>query len=315
VKDCISLLTEDIDPDATHNVEQFDSAVNRCVKAVTDSLLKPSAQLTDDRRGHLSQIFFSMRHAHRAVRKLLERDGQDPMATNVMPLVRTQLETLFALCLVLEKPAALDLYLKDGWKKLYIRHLIAREERKGPRTIADLQKQAVQIEEFRLASGVTPIEKQTIDERELGITLPPGVRPEKIGKFPLPGTVVRDVLDPDRKKMLQRLYPEYQFLCGFVHFSPAATILSTLLDSRQPPYQWSTSGQKYEIFQSEIAGPALNLGLISIVQSCCEFVSVYPGDIELARATVGAWKQLTDTSLLGKVIWQLRARKLLGVLS
>lgn len=59
---------------------------------------------------------------------MLRSDGKDPMAVDVMPLVRTHLEMLYAICLIVENPDALALYLKDGWKKLYIQYLLKRQE-------------------------------------------------------------------------------------------------------------------------------------------------------------------------------------------
>lgn len=127
--------------------------------------------------------------------------------------------------------------------------------------------------------------------------------------------VIRQVQDPERKAMLMRLYPEYQFLCGFVHFSLAATVLSGLLDPRNPHAAMVSSINKNDVFQKELAGPAIWLDSISIVQGCSEFVSVYRDDIELARAAIEGWKSVMEQSLIGRVIWQLRARRLLGALS
>ena len=256
-----------------------------------------------------------MRYAHHAIRELLRSEGNNPTPVQVMPLVRTQLETLFAICLVLEDPSSLDVYLKDGWGKLYVRYLLTRAEgRNLPRVMVALDKQAFAMEQFRLASGVTDVEKRTIELDELGVPLPTGMAPLRIRQFPSPRRVIRQVHDPERKGMLQRLYPEYQFLCGFVHFSPASRVLSTLFDNRQLPGQWSTTGQRHEIFQKEVAGPALAIDLISVFQSSAEFVSVYPADIELVKSVVEAWSQIAERWLLGQVIWNLRTKRLLGAL-
>lgn len=316
VRDCISPLKSDIDVSATVDALRIDAVVNRCINAVTESLKRPTPKFTERQREHLEHIFLWMRHAHRGVRELLRSDGSDPLSVSVMPLVRSQLEILFAICLVIEKPESLALYLKDGWKKLYIRHLCMREECAAlPRVAIELQRVVPSREQFRLLSGVTEAEKQTIDEEELGVSLPRGVSRSQIKQFPTPRDVIRQVLDPERKAMLRRLYPEYQFLCGFVHFSPAATVLSSLLDPRHRYAAMSSSGQKYDVFQKELAGPALWYDSISVAQSCSEFMSIYPDDVELARTALEGWKVLIEQSLIGRVIWQLRARRLLGVLS
>jgi len=316
VIDCICPLTNDIDLEARFSATRADEIVNKCIATVTDALKSPCEPFIDSQRSHLIQIFFSMKHAHRAIRELLRTDGNDPMAVNVMPLVRSQLEMLYAICLIIEDSAALNLYLKDGWKRLYIRHLLMRKEGKAlPRMKAGHEQLAASLEMFRLASGVTEDEKLTIDEEELGVSLPVAFHRQRIPDFPTPSKAIDRVREASRKRMLQRLYPEYRFLSGYVHFSPASVILSTFLDHRQIPSQWSSSGQKYEIFQKEIAGPALSIDLISAVQSCCEFVSVYPGNMELVRATCEAWKFVAEVWLLGQSIWKIRAQRLLGALS
>jgi hypothetical protein len=58
-------------------------------------------------------------------------------------------------------------------------------------------------------------------------------------------------------------------------------------------------------------GPAMWLSVISVIQCCTEFVAVYPNDVELARCCTEAWKPLSENTFIGRVIWNLRTRKLL----
>jgi hypothetical protein len=257
-----------------------------------------------------------MRHAHRAVRELLKHEGREPLAVNVMPLVRAQVETLYAICLVIEQPSALDDYLKDGWKKLFIRHIAMRQECSSlPRVVEGLATVDKWIDQLQIASGVSDAERRTIEADELGFPLPTGVVAAKIAPFPTPKRVIRRIVDPDRRRMLMRLYPEYSFLCGFVHFSPASVILTGLLDPRQPFRGMFTSGQIEEMFQKEIAGPAMWLDVMSIAQCCSELLEIYPNNIELARCCAEAWMPLSENTFIGRVIWKLRTRKLLGAIA
>jgi hypothetical protein len=311
----ISSLTTDIDLDAKWDAIEADSAVNRCVAAVTESLKSPSPRFTDSQRIHLHQLFPSMKHAHRAIRELLRHEGGQALSVNVMSLVRAQVETVYAVCLIIEAPSFLNAYLKDGWKKLFIRHLAMREECRTIARVRDgLKKPEMWLEQMRIASGVTDIEKQTIESEELGTKLPAGMTPIKIAEFPTPSQVIQKISDPNRKRMLMRLYLEYRFLCGFVHFSPATEILTSLLDDRQRFRQMFTSGQVNEMYQKEIAGPAIWLDVLSIIQCCSEFVEIYPSDIELARCCTEAWKPLIENTFIGRIIWELRTKKLLGAL-
>ena len=257
-----------------------------------------------------------MRHGYRAVRELLRPEGEQPRSVNVMAVVRVQVETLYAVCLVIEKPDSLRAYLKDGWKKLFVRHIAMQVEcAQLPRVTEALAKTAVWLEGMRVHSGVTDLEKLTVEAEELRKPLPAGISPAPIVEFPTPVRVIRKITDPDRRRMLTRLYLEYQFLCGFVHFSPATQILTSLFDDRQPFRKSRSSGQIEEIYQKEIAGPAMWLTVISVIQCCTEFVSIYPNDIELARCCTEAWKPLVDNTFIGRVIWELRTKKALRAIN
>lgn len=316
MQDCICRATEDIDENARFEAPAIDSFVNRCVGAATDCLRSSSsAGMPGVTREHLAQILLLMRHGHRAIRELLRSDGKDPMVVSAMPLARVQVETLFAVSLIVERPESLGLYLKDGWKKMYVRHLLMLEEWGSlPRMREGLKSVETRLEAMRLAAGVTEIERDTVDLEELGFALPNGVEPQHIRSFPTPAAVIAQIQSADRKSMLQRLYFEYQFLCGFVHFSPAPSILSTLLDQRQLYQGQFTEAQREEVFQKEIAGPALWLDQISILQSCSEIYSIYPHDIELARALSDAWMNMSRSSLIGQAMWEVRTKRLLNAL-
>lgn len=315
IRDCICNINTDIDLEAKWDARDADASVAKCIAAVTESLKSPTPNFTQEQRGHLHQILLSLRHGHLAVRELLRPENEQPLSVNVMPLVRAQIETLYAICLIIENPQALANYEKDGWKKLFIRHIAMREE---CHTLQRVTKGLAAVEEWleklRVLSGITDIEKQTIEAQELGIPLPAGTVPLNIPAFPTPARVITQVTNPDRKRMLMRLYPEYQFLCGFVHFSPATVHLTSLLDSRQPFRKMFTTGQIAETWHKEIADPAMWLNVISVIQCCTEFLAVYPYDVELARCSAEAWKPLSENTFIGRVIWELRTRKLLGAI-
>jgi hypothetical protein len=75
-----------------------------------------------------------------------------------------------------------------------------------------------------------------------------------------------------------------------------------------------TSGELENMFQKEIAGPAIWVDFLSIVQSATEMVVIYPGDIELRRAVTDAWSVLAERTIIGRAVWEFRSKKLLGVI-
>ena len=115
-------------------------------------------------------------------------------------------------------------------------------------------------------------------------------------------------------RMLTRLYPEYQFLCSFVHVSPHPGMFKVMLDDRHPIRNRLNGVNMNHMFQGEIAGPALYTDLISIAQGCAEIWTHCKSNLDLLKAIEGAWRVIADTTLLGRVVWEIRTRKLLGVI-
>src|SRR5437899_9320338 len=115
VKNYATPSQKDFDLNARFDAPEADVIVNRCVAQATDSLKNHTKHFSELDRGHLTQIFFSMKNTYLAIRKLLEQEEKSPISVSAMPLVRIQIETLFALCLIVEQPETISLYLKDGW--------------------------------------------------------------------------------------------------------------------------------------------------------------------------------------------------------
>lgn len=309
------LMTKDIDLDQRTSAPVIDGFVNRCVGAAFEALRGPTSVFTQVQQEHLSFVLKSMRPTHEAIRELLRSENRSPISVNAMPLARLQLETLYAVCLVLDQPQYLGVYLKHCWKQIYVRHLLMLAECKNlPPIMAELDKQLTALEGLRQLAGVTDEEKATIRSEQLGETLPHGMTGASIPQFPTPGAVIRAVSDSDRKKMLTRLYFEYQFLCSFVHFSPHPRTFMGFFDEREPFGRMFTTGELENMFQKEIAGPAIWIDFLSIVQSATELVSLYPASVELRKAVADAWVPLSEKTIIGRAVWEFRAKKLLGII-
>jgi len=125
------LMTRDINLDQTTDAPVMDGLVNRCIVAAFDALSRPTSVFTQFQKAHLANIFKSMRPTHESIRELLRRENKSAHSVDAVPLARLQLETLYALCLVLDQPSYLDLYLKHAWKQIYIRHLLTEAECKN----------------------------------------------------------------------------------------------------------------------------------------------------------------------------------------
>ena len=309
IRDYAHRLTSDIDLTAKVNVNTLDGLLNRCTVRATEALKGAAFGYSESDRGEISLILEATQSTHNSIRILL-KEKLKPTSLDALPLARAQLESLFTICLMLENPKWVVVYVKDGWKKLYKRFLLEKEEAKDlPRMREPHNKlMAPYIAALQRISGVTEEEKRTIEKEELDYPLSPDMVEAKIKWFPTPGGVIKEVNEHDRKQMLIRLYAEYEHLSSYVHSLPEATDGKASFGKYNDRF---STKQKEDIFQKEIAGPSLYLSYLSVVQSASELTCLYPGDIELSATVTEAWNLLTKFSLLGKVIWEIRAKALL----
>jgi hypothetical protein len=318
VASCAYQHSKDIDPNARVDAKELDALANRCIGRAADALERECPGYTDLHRANLSGIFRSMQSTHKTIRGLLQPGADEPTTVDALSLARLQLEALYAICLMAEDSSNVDCYLRDGWKKSYARFLLQREECKNLARFANyLNNQAPKwLKALQNLFGVSEAQRMTIERDELSIPLPVGVTAQKLEGFPTPGGVVERIKkDPSRKRMLERLYPEYKQLSSFVHNLPEAGLFKAFFDKRFRYRNFFSEGQIKETWQKEIGERAVILSYLSIAQAAAELVPLYPNDVELRAAVTDGWKHLAQGVLLGVAIWEVRTKALLGALS
>jgi hypothetical protein len=308
--------TQDIDLDRHLDVPVLDSHVKRCAAAATSSLKTPPAGYSPLQAAHLSWMFDAMRFTHTTIRNLVAKGVNSPECVDAVALARMQLEALYSVCLLVQGPSFVDIYVKSFWRDAYVIYLLDREERQGlPRFSEYLNQTALPLmEQLRQASGVTDEEKATVELEELGTPLPTGMQLVKIRSFPTPGSVIGQVTHPERQQMLKRLYPEYKRLCGYAHGSAQSWMTKTAFWERSPLRRFHTEGEREKKYLNDVAELALFFSFFPVVQSTSELATLYPSDVELQRVAIEAWNLLSEMNLLGKIMWEVRGRTSLGVI-
>ena len=170
------------------------------------------------------------------------------------------------------------------------------------------------LENLQRLAGVTDEEKATVEFEELGIPLGIGIALARIKQFPQPMGVIDKIIEPKRKQMLMRLYPEYRRLCAFAHGSAQSSMFTTLFWERSPLKPLIAESQRQDIFQREVGEPALLYSSLSVVQCACEIATLYPSHVELKRSVIASWNVMLKVNLLCRIIWEIRAKAALGVI-
>jgi hypothetical protein len=309
--------SSDVDITQSFDCKTLDEYVNTCVTAAKDALQSAvPLGFSDFSRDILQHVMEGMRSAHNSIRKILI-DEPSASSVDAMTIARLQLETLYSFCFLLQDANNVSLLLKSGWKKQYIRFLLEREECKNiPRFDEYVNKVGSQHHEhMRVFLNVSDVEKLTIESEELGTTMPAGIKKEVIPGFPTPAKIIDKIANSDQKSMLERLYPEYQWLCSFAHGDQVSLLFRAILDKRSPQAKYIDPDKRADLFQRQIAEYSVLYSAIGVVQAATELAVIYPHDIELMVKVSNAWSGLSKFTLLSRSVWERRAKKILPLIS
>jgi len=287
-----------------------------CITRAEDALQTLVGAYTEFQLVTISSIFTSMRSTHHNIRAMLNEGENNPGSVDSLAFARMQLESFYAICVMLEGPDFVNIYMRDGWAKRYVQFLLQREETKDlPRFYEYNTTMPKKLTKMRDFLGVSLEQEATLDYEHLGTPLPAGMTEQAIPQFPPPGRALHKITIPERKQMLQRLYPEYTRLCSFAHVLPESTFFKTLFNRNHEMRKLISQPDIKDRFQQNIAEVGFLISFISIVQSAAELTTLYPKDLDLQAAAVNAWTKLIHGSLLGKAIWEIRTRALLGIIT
>ena len=75
-----------------------------------------------------------------------------------------------------------------------------------------------------------------------------------------------------------------------------------------------TTGDVQKKFEQEVLGLCYIVSNLSIAQAAAESIPCYPDDVELRAAAMHLWNEMSETNLIGKAMWNIRTKALLGVI-
>ncbi len=304
---------EDVNPDKHIDANRMDEAMVALVNRATVVLEETCAGYTYAQMRVIEASLTSAMASHRAVRAALASGHENPTSVDALALARIPLEGLYNTCLFTESSDWINQYLRDDWKKQYIQFLLQREETKNLPRFSDFSETGLSdLMKLGDLVGVSQEEVATINHEQLG-NPPPNGR-HRIKPFPTPGRAM-GILEEgsDKRRMLERLHYEYVFLCTFVHGLSTASFFKITFDSTSRFRSLWGEGELVDTFHKTVATRAYFASRLGVVQTAAEIAVLYPGDVELRAGLASAWEEMSRDSLLGKAVWELRTKKLLGV--
>lgn len=305
---------EDIDPDKSFDAVVLDellrNVINRC-----SNELRTATKLHAEARNLIPDLLLAFRVTHRSIRLLLgQYEREIELSSDALSLAREQIEKIFVLTLILDAPPKwIEAYLKDAWKKDYEHFLLHKEEHQDlPRHQEFLTIHGPrEMERGRVFFNVSPDEKAAIEfkffnpEKEL----PPNLRGKLIPDFPTPGVAKNQIKDLVLRDVLYRWHIEYKLLCRFSHVGMDKLTAQALATQR-----YETPDTHKVAYFEKVLQPSLIISLVATAFACTEVFRYVSGNIGIAAELTKLWNELEQGSLLGKLFWNVRAKKLLSIL-
>ena len=267
VSSCAYVHTQDIDPEQHINAGPINDAMELSVARAVASLESSSGSYTDFHRANMQTVLRSMLSTHRGIRKVLGWGEEDPMSVDALALARLPVEGLYTICLMTEDASWVDCYLKDGWRKEYEFFLLQREETRNLSRFDEFSKKTgpFNIGMHAKTIGITKDQIATVEHEQLGAPLPAGVTKEDIPSFPTPGRAINKLTKgTDKRKMLERLYPEYVFLCSFAHGLPDANLFKMMFNRDSKFRKFWDDAELKNTFQRQVAERAYTTSLLRV---------------------------------------------------
>ena len=321
MQSCHYAHTEAIDVNAKDGGgDAWEGLINVCVSAAQDALETPPTGYTAIQRNSLFDIFGSMKVTQRAIRLLVRLGDTAPESVDALVLARLQLEGLYTVCLLIESPNNVDRFVHEAWKRQYIRWMLnQRETETLPQFAADNDKDYERLMFMKGVWKVSDRQQETITYYEQGIPNPPGFTPEVIGQFPTPRKVIDELPEgTTKRRMLERLYLEYQDLCAYAHGRPVAGFDKSIFDERSRIREEfiALHGEEHlrKHFQHSVVAPTQIYSFVSVAQAAAELTTLYPHNVELLAAVIKAWNALHGCHMLVNAIWNIHTRAMLGLL-
>lgn len=317
--------SRDIDVGDTIDAGEVDDQITRVVNQLALAFER-SDDLGASFRALMKDMLRQFLNTHKSIRLLMKNREENPAGmADAMSLAREQIEKVYAVALLLEDPEAwTERYLKDGWRKTYERHLLDADERSGlPRYDDFLKEHADALENEAKQLGVSDEEKEFVEWRYRN---PPGTpKPshlkaasETIAQFPMPKEVIDEVSDPQLQDALRRWQREYGYFSAYTHSG-----YSKLMPGFIGANMRLTTSQKEKVVETEyylsIIISYLGTG-IACAEAATKALPRGPGgkdpargvaDVDLLVKVSGLWDLLERTSLVGRTLYEMRARHIL----
>jgi len=302
-------IKSDIDTKKEISCDKLDKLIFPCIeKMVTllDNYENVPTPFLDP--NVLKYICSGIKDNHQVIRKIYAEYSINEKSKTIcaIPLVRTQLETVFQVAILIKQP---DIYFplltKSTQSALYSKLFYEQCERvnlpKYKRSEANLiqMRNSLIKEEILNEKEINKIEEKIRNGEN-----------QDFRKFPLPIKILEkfesEFRDDKILEILRRLYIEYQWLSNIAHGNETPAYARYIFSNKK------LSSEK--LLVNEILEPNLILNYLSIVIILTNLKKVLKNPVHVIVSLANIWDYFEGCSLLTKKIWDVWGRKELNQL-
>lgn len=250
-------------------------------------------------------------------------------------LVREQIEKIYIVALFLDNPRNWIMrYSRTGWRSDYDRYLLELEEfgeierqeefltKHYPEYLEKIRRPQVGK---KLETVVSNFAKGALkyrwehpgDEKPSWFVKSQRGKKKKIKtlreyvrgyfEFPTPGRAAAEIGDQELRKFLYRWHKEYSSICEYSHVAFGKLTIPVMSDE----YKDWIHGNKTEKNGKRLAERTVYLSMISAATSCALIVKSLKNTYGARAELKNFWKVLYETSLPGKVFWEMYIKTIL----
>lgn len=276
-------------------------------------------KLSEDFRVISTLLLKSFLTTHKTIIHILRFQNEEKEDSNktvmlhgpdAMSLVREQIEKVFVVTLLCNDPINwTEKYMKDEWRRAFEYRLKLKAENQNlPRFTEFHNKFYEQVEKGKRMFGVSDEEQQAVKFKlnNPNTELPAHLKQFSIKPFPTPGPAKKEVTEQTAKECLERWHWEYKYFCGFNHAGFSKMRFLMLSDRRFK--EWFEHSDKEEMYEDKIVQTSLWTSYTACASAMSELLKYFHNDLEINAALIELWKILQERSMLGKAIWNIRAK-------
>jgi len=149
-------------------------------------------------------------------------------------------------------------------------------------------------------------EKRVVELEATGKQIPDELKSFRIREFPTPGKISSSLRNTPRGKALARWYVEYRRYCAYSH----AAIQKLLLHRAQVGDLSLNPMLRRRYLEGKLE-PGVLVSALAIACASAEIYETVGFDGELLESLVTVWDELSESSLLGRALWELRIEAVL----